>query len=58
MREMSRAETLQFLSDGAPTAKVATTLRDVAFIGSPVVVVREVSVPRAELAEFRASFGG
>ena len=34
MREMSRAETLQFLSDGAPTAKVATTLRD----GTPHVV--------------------
>src|SRR5881275_3152482 len=34
MREMSRAETLQFLSDGAPTAKVATTLRD----GTPHIV--------------------
>src|SRR5947207_6923193 len=34
MREMSRAETLQFLSDGAPTAKVATPLRD----GTPHVV--------------------
>src|SRR2546423_14876039 len=34
MREMSRAETLQFLSDGAPTAKVATTLQH----GTPHVV--------------------